>query len=159
VAEFTPCADAGAGCVPAFFAGDFGCLAQPEVAVLDEVEFAGVVEDGRVFAAFFAVFTADADIFEAGEGVLEVVELVAVAFLGAEDVELMVSDERCEGGETCFPSVADHRVAAVVEAQVIGGEVETRRCLLFFLAAARYQSHSHEHKGKNVSGFHLTVIL
>lgn len=159
VAEFTPCADAGAGCVPAFFAGDVGCLAEPEVAVIDEAELVGIVEDGRVLAAFFAVFAAYADVFEAGEGVLEVIKLVAVAFLGAEDVELMVSDERREGGETSFPSVADHRVAAVVEAQVIGGEVETRGRLLFFLIAAGHQGDGHEHKGKNVLGFHEDVVL
>ena len=127
--------------------------------MLDEVELVGIVEDGRVLAAFFAVFAAYADVFEAGEGVLEIVELIAVAFLGAEDVETVESHDVADIGHALPPAVADHRVAAVVEADVVGGEVEPRGRLLFFLIAAGHQGDGHEHKGKNVLGFHDDVVL
>ena len=120
-AELAPSADSYAGRVPAQ-TGLFWRFAEPEVAVVEELEFVIFVEDGLVLAATLAIVAPDADVVVAVEGIFHVLELFPKHFLSPENVGRhkvhLVADDL-----TAFlPMFALHAVVPVLVTNVVGAD-------------------------------------
>ena len=149
VAEMSPRADAWAYGIPSQ-ARLVRMFREPEVAVVNQAEQVGAVEDGRMLAGFKAVVAPDADIVVAGQGCLQLVELPFQSLLRAEDLEAVGQDEPCHHRIALPPSVALQRVLMVGIADVV-------RChhhvgsLLLGLCGRRGQCH-HQQDDKSCVG-------
>ena len=105
ILEVTPRADAGQDGIPAH-TGGVGRLGEPEVAVVEQLETAGAVEDGGMFAPLSTVVTAHTDVVEARQAVLQRIELMLEPLLRAEEVEVVEPDEVGHDYTALAPAVA-----------------------------------------------------
>ena len=119
--KLAPGADADAGCVPAQ-ARLLRRFAQPEVAVVEELEFVFLVENRLVLATAFAVVAPDADVIvtiKVFEHVLELYpqHLLCPEEVGSHEVHLVAHHLA-----TLLPLVALNAVVPGLVAYVVGAD-------------------------------------
>ena len=83
VPESAPCTDPDAGGIPTQ-AWHVGCLVEPEVPLVQQLQTVLFVEDGGIFTPFLAIVTSHADVVVSIEPFHQVAELGMKHFLGAE---------------------------------------------------------------------------
>ena len=122
-------------------------LAEPEVAVVEELEFVLLIENGFVLASTLSVVAPDADIVVAIKGSLQVLQLGPEHLLRSEndrshEVHLVAHDLAAFG-----PDLAVDAVVGVFVADVIGADEH-------FLGREVKGSHN---EGKEKEFFHLRL--
>ena len=123
--ELAPGTDAYAGCVPSE-SGFVGRLAEPEVAVAEQLQTLLLVEYGGILAALLAVVTRHTDVGVAVETRRKVVELRLEALLRAEGVGVFKVYLVGNHLAAHRPYVAFLVVAAVVLTDVVSAD---KQCL------------------------------
>jgi len=119
--KLAPGADADAGCVPAqtWLLRRF---AQPEVAVVEELDFVFFVEDRLKLAALFAVVTPNADVVVAVEAFEHVLKLTPQHLLCPEEVGGHEVDLVANHLAAFLPLVALNAVVPCLVADVVGAD-------------------------------------
>ena len=119
--KLAPSADADTDGIPAK-TWLVGRLAQPEITVVEQLEFVRLIKNGLVFAAAYAVVATDADVVVAVETFLEITKLGIKHLLRAEDVGRhevqLVTDDLAAFG----PHLALDAVVGVLITDVVGAD-------------------------------------
>ena len=93
-----------------------GCLRQPEVTLIQQVEAVGPVKDGRVLTGLLTIITPYPDVVIVIKGI-NIPQLLQVALLGAEEVKAVVTDQVGDHLATVCPAIITIVVIDVPEVE------------------------------------------